>query len=132
MSEFFWNNYHQVLDKSAYFRKTLTKSNKLSNQAFNLLNSILGKNVEKIKHLRKFISDLLEDIKAYGTLLEYILSEIVKWKNFEENIDVLADEISKLRNELGEDFLERAQRHLKGLSEEVIISVENTKGIQNA
>ncbi|MCS7163804.1 MAG: hypothetical protein NZ845_02245 [Thermodesulfovibrio sp.] len=48
LSEFFWINYHQVLDKSAYFRKTLTKSNELSNQAFNPLHSILEKMLKRL------------------------------------------------------------------------------------
>ncbi|MCX8034511.1 MAG: SWF/SNF helicase family protein, partial [Thermodesulfovibrio sp.] len=128
LSENFWSNYHQVLDKSAYFKKTPPKANEISTQAFHLLNSILEKSYEQIIPYRKFISDLLEDIKAYGTLSEYILSEIVEWKAFEENIGVLALKISKLRDELGDDFLERAQKHFKGISEEVIIAVENQKG----
>lgn len=125
LTENFWLHYHQVLDKSAYFRRTPPKANEISTQAFNLLNTILSIENEKLKPYRKFISDLIEDIKSYGTLSEYILSEIVEWKTELEKIDALTEKVAKLCEELGEDFLEKAQKHLKGISEEVIIAIEN-------
>ncbi|MGB9711503.1 MAG: helicase-related protein [Thermodesulfovibrio sp.] len=127
LSDDFWLHYHQVLDKSAYFRKSSPKANEISTQAFNLLNSILNIEHEKLKPFRKFISALLEDIKSYGTLSEFILSEIVEWKNYLETIDELVSRLAKLRDEIGEDFLERAQKHLKGITEEIIIAIENQK-----
>ncbi|MDW7998874.1 MAG: helicase-related protein [Thermodesulfovibrio sp.] len=125
LSENFWNNYCQVLDKSAYFRRIPPKANELSTQAFNLLSGILEK--ESIKHHRKFISDLIEDIRCYGTLSEYVLSQIVEWKSYLEKVELLSEKINKLKKELGEDFLEKALKHYKGISEEVIIAVENQR-----
>ncbi len=128
LSDDFWTNYHQVLDKSAYSRRSSQKANEISTQAFNLLNSILNIEDERLKPFRRFISDLIEDIKSYGTLSEFILSEIVDWKNYLENINELAEKLAELRDEIGEEFLEMAQKHLKGITEEVIIAIENQKG----
>ena len=72
--------------------------------------------------------NLCRDVRFYGTLSEYTLSEIVKWESYLKNIDKLTENISILKGELGEDFLDRIQRFLKGLSEEVIIAIENQKG----
>lgn len=125
LSENFWIHYHQLLDKTAYFKKTPTRANDLSIKASNLLNSILNIENDLLKQHRKFISDLLEDIKYYGTLSEYILSEIVEWEKDLEKVEILVDKILALKEELGEDFIEKIQKKIGVLSEEVIIAIEN-------
>ena len=127
LSENFWENYYRVFEKTAYTRFQ-QRGNDLAQKALNLLETILNMEDKRLKQYRKFISNLLEDVRFYGTLSEYTLSEIVKWESYLKNIDKLTENISILKGELGEDFLDRAQRFLKGLSEEVIIAIENQKG----
>lgn len=125
LTDNFWNHYHQVLDKSAYSKKTPPKANELSTKAYNLLNTLLEK--EELKPYKKFISDLLEDIKSFGTLSEYIISRIVEWERDIENTESLKEHISSLKEEIGEDFLEKATIHLKSLTEDIIIAIENQR-----
>jgi len=122
LSEEFWIHYNMVLDKEAYSRNTIPRSNDLSQKAYNLLNSLLHLQDDKIKPLRPFISNLIEDIRSYGTLTEYVLSEIV---SHEKNLDILLEKLTELKNEIGENFLEKLERNLKGITEEIIIAIEN-------
>lgn len=128
LSKEFWTNYRMILDKSSYFRRTQIRSNEISIKAFNMLKSILEKNSNRIKPHEKFISDLAEDIKSYGTLSEYILSEIVEWEKILDDEEKLEREISRLKEEIGEDFLERTKKNLGETSEEIIIAIENQTG----
>lgn len=127
LSEDFWKNYHQILDTSSYLRRSIPRANDLSHQALNLLNSLLDIKEESIKKHRKFISDLIEDIKENGTLSEYILSEIVKMESIITDTKKLSEKIEEIRNELGDDFLEKVREHLKNITTEVVIAIENIK-----
>jgi len=132
LSDGFWKNYHIILDKTKYKFSLRVNSNpnELSNKAKNLLRTLLGLNPETLKPHYKFISDLIEDLEDYGTLSEYAISEIVEWEKYLNNGDKekLITAIEELKREIGEDFLERAMRHLKEVSNEVIIAIENQKG----
>jgi hypothetical protein len=78
-SEHFWNSYHLILEK--HFEKLYVKRGKdLKEKAYNLLNTILKIEAPELKPYRKFISDLIEDLRSFGTLSEYTLSEIISWK----------------------------------------------------
>lgn len=130
LSDSFWKNYHQVLDKGRYQRTSPKRSNETSVKAANLLSTLIGMdNVEKLKPYKKFISDLLEDIRSFGTLSEYALSEIVDWEEYLKNqrIDELVKEIEKLREQIGDDFIERIGKHIKEEDGEIIIAIENQK-----
>jgi superfamily II DNA or RNA helicase len=125
LSEEFWTHYNLVLEKEAYSKKPKPHPNDLREKAYILLNGLLQSQNEKIKPLRQFISNLIEDIRSYGTLSEYTLSEIVRYEN---NIEALSQKLSELKNEIGENFLEKLERHLKGITEEIIIAIENQVG----
>ncbi|WP_141266315.1 helicase-related protein [Thermodesulfovibrio sp. Kuro-1] len=127
LSENFWIHYHQIFDKTAYFKKTPPKANELPTKAANLLSYMLSIESELLRPHKKFISDLLEDIKSYGTLSEYILSEIVEWERDLEKAETLVGKILMLKEDLGEDFLEKIHKKTGFLSEEVIIAIENQK-----
>lgn len=127
LSNNFWTHYHQILDKSAYFKKTLPRANEISQQALNLLNNILDMKDAELNPYKRLISNLIEDIKYFGTLSEYVLSQIVDWQAVLEDRDSLIEKISAFQNEIGEDFLERALKTLRDISEEVIVAVENQR-----
>jgi len=123
-SENFWNSYHLILEKQ--FEKPYVKRGKdLNEKAYNFLNNILKIEVPELKPYRKFISDLIEDLRSFGTLSEYTLSEIVSWENLLNDTEKLSQAIQKLKDELGEDFLEKIQSLKKSGDEEIIIAIEN-------
>jgi uncharacterized ferredoxin-like protein len=70
---------------------------------------------------------LIEDIREYGTLSDYLWTEIVSLETFlkKGEIDKIADALKKLKEEIGEDFLEKIKERLKSLDKEIIIALEN-------
>jgi hypothetical protein len=80
-----------------------------------------------------FIRTLREDIVDYGTLSNFTLRRIA---NLEFSIGKstgrtrkdrkeIAEEISKLKQELGEDYLLKEKERQQDLSREIIIDIEN-------
>jgi superfamily II DNA or RNA helicase len=128
LSSDFWDHYDQILnERIAYQKSRQLKPNELSNKAFNLLNTLLKLEIEQIKTLIPFIHSLIEDIREYGTLSDYVWAEIVSLETFlkKGEIDKIADALKKLKEDIGEDFLEKIKEHLKSLDKEIIIAIEN-------
>jgi len=128
LSSEFWDHYGKILnERMAYPKSKESKPNELSNKAFNLLNTLLKLEVEQIKTLIPFIHSLIEDIREYGTLSEYVWEEIVSLETFlkKGEIDKIADALEKLKEDIGEDFLEKIKKRLKSLDKEIIIAIEN-------
>ncbi|AEH23141.1 helicase domain-containing protein [Thermodesulfobacterium geofontis OPF15] len=128
LSSDFWDHYDQILnERIAYQKSRQLKPNELSNKAFNLLNTLLKLEAEQIKPLIPFIHSLIEDIRKYGTLSDYVWAEIVSLETFlkKGEIDKIADALKKLKEEIGEDFLEKIKERLKSLDREIIIAIEN-------
>lgn len=128
LSEHFWSNYHLVLEK--HFEKSKStqekgKSNLI--KARNLLKSIIDN--EELKSYQEFISNLIEDIDNYGTISEYFISKILDLREFIEDIEKLKRELDNLKEEIGEDFLERAMKYfdIEKLKETIIITIENRR-----
>ncbi len=127
LSEKFWESYQQILNKSEHILRIKTYAQSREMKAFNLLNYILRMDDERLKEHKKFISDLIEDIREFGTLSEYTLSLIIEWEKHLKDIDKLSQEIKKLKEEMGEDFLEKTRKYAKDTVEEIIIAIENQK-----
>ena len=135
LSENFWGNYYQIREKR--FKKIRKKSGvDTSTKAFNLLKTLQGN--KNLKPYQEFISNLIEDISEFGTLSEYILSKIVEWKEKYlgksgeiKDLDGLIEEIEGLKNEIGEDFLERAKKYFETVKDTIIIAIENQQRERN-
>jgi superfamily II DNA or RNA helicase len=128
LSSDFWDHYDQILnERIAYQKSRQLKPNELSNKAFNLLNTLLKLEAEQIKPLVPFIHSLIEDIREYGTLSDYVWAEIVSLETFlkKGEIDKIADALKKLKEDIGEDFLEKIKKRLESLDKEIIIAIEN-------
>ncbi len=127
LSNNFWENYLILLEKRNYERSGKVSLNKVAQKAVNLLESLLKVDDENIRTISKFIKDLIEDIIDYGTLSNYTLSRIVEMDNYYQKRDFrsIHDELVKLKNELGEDFLDLIKRKFRERKEEVIIAIEN-------
>ncbi len=123
-SQQFWDAYEKVkqLKEPTYSRSEKS----LEQQAINVLKT-LQKRIpeEEIKKYHSFINTLLEDIIDYGTLPQHTLRRIA---NLEINgIQNAIKELEQLKNELGEDYLEKEKKKIKKLKKEIIVAIENQK-----
>jgi len=127
LSDNFWTNYNLILDQTAYKKYSGSKGQSIKDKAYNMLNSLLQEEDEekriKIKPYEKFISDLIEDIRSFGTLSEYTLTQIAELENKE--FDKIIEELGKLKKLIGEDFLDKILENIKSHEEEIIIAIEN-------
>jgi len=123
LSDRFWDEYERLRDfeERPFIRRT---EQSIEQRAiFNLKSILKLKDIEELTPLKSFIRTLLEDILDYGTLSDYTLRRIA-------NIDMNKpaegiNELRRLRDELGEDYLEREKERLKSVSKEIIIAIEN-------
>lgn len=127
LSEYFWENYNQILEKENFLKHHREASNDSWSKAYNLLKTLLERKDERLEPYKKFISDILEDIREYRTLSEYVISEINSLNDFldDRSMDEIIKRLDELKTEIGEDFLERTLKFMKAYKEEVIIAIEN-------
>ncbi|ACI19140.1 helicase-related protein [Dictyoglomus thermophilum] len=137
LSDNFWTNYNLILDQTAYKKYSTSRGQSIKEKAYNMLNFLLQEEDEekriKIKPYEKFISNLIEDIRSFGTLSEYTLNQIADLENKE--LDKIIEELEKLKKLIGEDFLDKVLENIKSHKEEIIIAIENRimeEGTQNA
>ena len=81
------------------------------------------------KHL-SFTWTLLEDIIDYKTLSDFTLRRIANLQtnnSSEKDIEKISDEFIKLKNDLGEDYLEKIKNKLGSMQSEVIVAIENVR-----
>ena len=134
LSENFWESYYQIIERK-FKKQYRTGGIDTPTKALNLLKTLQPD--ERLKPYQEFISSLIDDIDVFGTLSEYILSEIVNWQKYLDksgeirDLDELEKEIEKLKSEIGEDFIERSKKYFKNVKETVIIAIENQKGKNN-
>ncbi|MFN4245173.1 MAG: helicase-related protein [Brevinematia bacterium] len=136
LSQNFWENYYQIVEEKGFQKLYLKKGTDTSLKAINLLKSMQKE--KELKDYIGFISDLIDDIVSYGTLSEYILSEIVNWENDWKkyldrkdlsSLNKIFDKIKTLEKEIGKDFLERSQKYFKDRDEVVVIAMENRSDV---
>jgi len=131
LSENFWKYYHLILEKSSFEKGRGDSPRSLQEQAYGVLKNLTDFSnkppefIETLKPYFKFLSDIMEDIRDFRTLSEYVMEEIISWKDYLNSPEELISKIEKLKNEIGDDFLERVQKHLKDFDEEIIIAIEN-------
>jgi superfamily II DNA or RNA helicase len=142
LSPQFWEHYNQIL-RGPFMILSPISDNSLESKARNMVETLLK--MEELKEEREFLNALMEDIVEYQTLSEYALSEIVSWerlvkeivklktekpkskkpKEIEKLIEEIKSKVRELKEELGEDFLQKTRARLREESKEVIIAVEN-------
>ena len=92
--------------------------------ALNTINAHLRE--KQMAPLHGFLKTLREDMAEYKTLPTNTLRRIA---DIGTKTDKALQELSKLRTELGPDYLQQLKERIGALDEEVIIAVENQKGI---
>jgi ERCC4-like helicases len=142
LSPQFWEHYNQIL-RGPFTILSPISDNSLEGKARNIVETLLK--MEELKEEREFLNALMEDMVEYQTLSEYALSEIVSWerlvekimklkteepkskkpKEIEKLIGELKSKVRELKEELGEDFLQKTKARVREESKEVIIAVEN-------
>ncbi|MGQ9845451.1 MAG: helicase-related protein [Caldisericia bacterium] len=128
LSEKFWDVYEKI--KSFKGNRSSLKTDKSLEQKaiHNLKTFIHHINDEELNKLKGFLKTLLEDIIDYGTLTDYTLRRIINLENKDkEKLKKSIEEIKKLKDELGEDYLEKEKASQKNLMKEIIVAIENKK-----
>jgi hypothetical protein len=124
LSDKFWDNYETI--KNFKEERLPTPEQSLEQKAINNIKTLLNLNNEEITQFKNFLRTLLEDILDYGTLPDYTLRRITNLEISEDKIRKTAEELKKLRDELGgDDYLIKEKEKAKTLYREIIIAIEN-------
>jgi len=127
LSSLFWNSYEKV-KKFKEYRLPPSSDQSLEQKALLNLKTFITNPWEELLPYMDFLRTLREDIIDYGTLSDYTLRRIANLENSDDsNRKKSIQEISSLRNELGEDYLQKEKERQKDLSKKIIIAIENQK-----
>jgi len=125
LSNNFWDKYEAV--KKIREKRDQKLEQSLEQKAFNNIKTLLNLNNESLAPFKEFLSMLLEDINDYGTLSDYTLRRIANLKSSDNEIDKTIEELKKLKDELGENYLLKEKEREKIIHKEIIIAIENQK-----
>lgn len=127
LSSSFWERYEKVKIFREY-RHSPPSEVSLEQKALNNINTFIKRPwAELLQHL-DFLRILREDILDYGTLSDYTLRRIANIENTDNaKCRKSVEEISALKKELGEDYLQKEKERQKNLTKEIIIAIENRK-----
>lgn len=118
----FWNIYERVKEEKSA-RNIPGSEISIERKALNNIDALLRNNSESlILGIKPFLRILREDIIEYGTLPDYTLRRIAQLKLNDEK-EVIR-EINNLKNELGENYLEKEKKKYEG-EKEIIIAANN-------
>jgi superfamily II DNA or RNA helicase/HKD family nuclease len=127
LSENFWKQYKNAKEIKED-RDGRTSPRSVETQAINNLKTLLKKDYLDITHHRHFIQTLLIDILDYGTLSDFTLRRISNLETLNKSkLNKLDKELSSLKRELGDDYLNKEINRLKKTRKEIIIAIENQK-----
>lgn len=132
LSSSFWDWYEKV-KKFKEYRLAPVSEQSLEQKALNNLKTFIDKiQIEELLPHKDFLRTLREDILDYGTLPDYTMRRIANLESADDAKQKRAiTEIIALKNELGEDYLEKEKAKQKDLSKEIIIAIENRKQEQS-
>lgn len=127
LSENFWEQYSITKEiKEITDGRISPKS--VETQAINNLKTLLKRDYQEVSHHHFFINTLLRDILEYGTLSDFTVRRISNLETLNKaKLHKLDKELSTLKRELGEDYLNKEISRLKKTRKEIIIAIENQK-----
>lgn len=125
IDESFWKLYETVKeDKEKYYQKSTALSNE--KKALTNLDFLIRTNQnELLLPLKKFLRTLREDLIDYGTLPEYTIRRIANLKLNDAQLIEAIEEIKAIRDELGENYLDKEKKKLSNEQKEIIIAIRN-------
>ena len=124
LSNNFWDKYKIV--KEIREEKLPTPEQSLEQKALNNIKTLLRIQNENLTPFKDFLRTLQEDIQDYGTLPDYTLRRIANLKSSQNEINKTIEELKKLKDELGEQYLSKVKEQ-RILHKEIIIAIENQK-----
>jgi superfamily II DNA or RNA helicase/HKD family nuclease len=129
LSDYFWKAYTDILEKKFAGNAKPFRPNSLEGKAFSILKNLIDSDNELIKPYKDFLTAIIEDLRNYRTIADYTLDRIADWENLiqQQRFEQLAEEIKRLRNEIGADFYEKLLQREARLKDEIIIAVENQR-----
>jgi len=132
LSESFWENYYAAKE----FREnpgTPSAEISIEKKALNNVTTLLKSKLPEIEPLLPFLRELREDILDYKTLSDYTLRRLANLNSTTKDaikMRAVTGELERLREQLGEGYLEKVKKKLSGVGTEVIIAVENIEDSQ--
>jgi len=125
LSENFWGAYKDIKNFREEFA-VYASVKSLEATATNNLKTIQKHAWQEIRPLLPFIKGLLDDILNYGTLSDYTLRRISNLQPLIENKrKEVFEELSSLKQELGEGYMQSANQKKTQAKKEIIIAIEN-------
>lgn len=128
LSKFFWKNYENIKTFKPNIR-TGRSDIALESKALENLKVYLKLLSGNEENLANFIKMLIKDLKKYHTLSVRTLGRLgrktIDINSSEKEIKALTNEINWIRNQFGDDYLDRILKRVDNQKNEVIIAVEN-------
>ena len=129
LSSLFWSNYQKVKEFK-FLTKQVPGAVSLENRARNNLETLLNNPPAGFdKHL-SFARMLFEDIIDYKTLSDFTLRRIANLNTVastEKDVGRIINELDKLKDDLGADYLDKIKQKLGSMQSEVIVAIENVR-----
>jgi len=125
----FWMNYQKIKDYKYQTRQVVGEVS-LEVRARNNLNTLLNNPPQNFDRHLSFARTLLEDIIDYKTLSDFTLRRIATLKtenSSESDLKKIEDEFTKLKADLGGNYLNKIKRNLGNMQSEVIVAIENAE-----
>ncbi len=120
----FWMIYEKV--KSYEDRSRGLPALSFENKALIKIDFLLrSNNNAELLPYKKFLRTLREDIIDYGTLSDYTLRRLANLETEKMNLEQICSELDSLKNELGEDYLEKEKQKITSKEKEIIIAIRN-------
>ena len=132
LSERFWPAYEQIKGFREHILLPHSEQSLLS-KAENNLRSAIAHHAADLEDLVPFVQTLLRDIREFQTLPKYTLRRLaakeMDGKAKKSDLQSFCQTINDLRQALGDDYLERIEERVKDFRSEIIIAIENIKGL---
>lgn len=129
LSKQFWKFYEEIKNYKPKYKASSTSSLSTEQRAINSLKSLLRKKQKELDQgVISFIGTLLKDIRRYKTLPTNTLRKLILPENGgEKSYEELIENIKLLRRKLGDDYLKIVLERTQGISDDIIIAIENRK-----
>jgi len=127
LSDGFWDKYTQIKDLK---EKSGVPSSELSveKKAHLKVKVLLADKTDNYREFHQLLLNLVEDIEDYKTLSDYTLRRIANLvvdATDGKKIAANKEELARLQNDLGFDYLAKIKQKIKQLDKEVIVAIEN-------
>lgn len=123
----FWDKYTQIKDLK---EKSGVPSSELSveKKAHLKVKALLADKTDNYREFHQLLLNLVEDIEDYKTLSDYTLRRIANLAadaTDGKKVAVNKEELARLQNDLGFDYLAKIKQKIGQLDKEVIVAIEN-------